>query len=108
MNWAHRLYFPSLSSGRRFQALRIDVGRRDDDHHDGRAVCDRISSYVATQTCNIRGLSLRRTHIAVCVVGALIFVLGIDLVTEAIWDTRNRVNRMEYITVWAIAIGMTV
>jgi len=46
--------------------------------------------------------------IAVCVVGALIFVLGIDLVTEAIWDTRNRVNRMEYITVWAIAIGMTV
>lgn len=44
---------------------------------------------------------------AVMVVGALIFVLGIDLVIEAVWDTRNRVNRMEYITIWAIAIGMT-
>ena len=27
------------------------------------------------------------------VVGALIFVLGIDLVKEALWDTRARVNR---------------
>ena len=27
------------------------------------------------------------------VVGALIFVLGIDLVKEALWDTRHRVNR---------------
>ncbi|KAK8864231.1 hypothetical protein IAR55_001477 [Kwoniella newhampshirensis] len=44
----------------------------------------------------------------VMVVGALIFVLGIDLVIEAVWDTRHRVNRMEYITIWAIAIGMTV
>ena len=42
------------------------------------------------------------------VVGALIFVLGLDLTVEAVWDTRNRVNRMEYITIWAIAIGMTV
>jgi SulP family sulfate permease len=41
------------------------------------------------------------------VVGALIFVLGIDLATEAVWDTRNRVNRMEYITIWVITIGMT-
>lgn len=61
----------------------------------------------------IRTIACFRAHAdeaalpAVCVVGALIFVLGIDLVTEAIWDTRNRVNRMEYITVWAIAIGMT-
>lgn len=30
---------------------------------------------------------------AVMVVGALIFVLGIDLVKEALWDTRHRVNR---------------
>ncbi|KAJ9102047.1 hypothetical protein QFC19_004975 [Naganishia cerealis] len=45
---------------------------------------------------------------AVMVVGALIFVLGIDLVKEAVWDTRHRVNRMEYITIWAITIGMTV
>lgn len=29
---------------------------------------------------------------AVMVVGALIFVLGIDLVKEALWDTRHRVN----------------
>lgn len=26
------------------------------------------------------------------VVGALIFVLGIDLVKEALWDTRHRVS----------------
>ena len=26
------------------------------------------------------------------VVGSLIFVLGIDLVKEALWDTRHRVN----------------
>lgn len=32
-------------------------------------------------------------HIAVMVVGSLIFVLGIDLVKEALWDTRHRVNR---------------
>ncbi|OCF36928.1 vacuolar protein [Kwoniella heveanensis BCC8398] len=44
----------------------------------------------------------------VMVVGALIFVLGIDLTIEAVWDTRHRVNRSEYITIWAIAIGMTV
>ena len=31
--------------------------------------------------------------IAVMLVGALIFVLGIDLVKEALWDTRHRVSR---------------
>ena len=46
--------------------------------------------------------------IAVAVVGALIFVLGIDLLVEAVWDTRHKVNRTEYITIWAITIGMTV
>lgn len=46
--------------------------------------------------------------VAVMVVGALIFVLRIDLLMEAVWDTRHRVNKMEYITIWAIAIGMTV
>lgn len=51
----------------------------------------------------IRGLR----DAAVMVVGALIFVLGLDLTLEAVWDTRNRVNRSEYITIWAIAIGMT-
>ncbi len=61
------------------------------------------------------------------VVGALIFVLGIDLVKEALWDTRHRVNRYwlwlwlavfdayqnvfprsEYITIASIMICMTV
>jgi hypothetical protein len=31
--------------------------------------------------------------IAVMVVGALIFVLGLDLVKEALWDTRHRTSR---------------
>ncbi|KAI0337869.1 hypothetical protein BDW22DRAFT_1363648 [Trametopsis cervina] len=47
-------------------------------------------------------------YIPVMVVGALIFVLGIDLVKEALWDTRHRVNRSEYITIASIMICMTV
>ncbi|ORY32605.1 sulfate transporter family-domain-containing protein [Naematelia encephala] len=47
------------------------------------------------------------SYLPVMVVGALIFVLGIDLVVEAVWDTRRRVNLSEYITIWAIAVGMT-
>ncbi len=46
-------------------------------------------------------------YLPITLVGALIYVLGIDLLLEAVWDTRNKVNRMEYITIWAIAIGMT-
>ncbi|KAI0739439.1 sulfate transporter family-domain-containing protein [Daedaleopsis nitida] len=46
--------------------------------------------------------------IPVMVVGALIFVLGIDLVKEALWDTRHRVSRTEYITIASIMIVMTV
>lgn len=58
------------------------------------------------------------------VVGALIFVLGIDLVKEALWDTRHRVNwsvnffersntylgtlRSEYVTIASIMICMTI
>ena len=42
------------------------------------------------------------------VVGALIFVLGIDLVKEALWDTRHRVSRAEYITIASIMVAMTV
>lgn len=42
------------------------------------------------------------------VVGALIFVLGIDLVKEALWDTRHRVNRLEYVTIASIMVCMTV
>jgi MFS superfamily sulfate permease-like transporter len=44
----------------------------------------------------------------VVLVGALIFVLGIDLVKEALWDTRNRVNKLEYLTIVSIMITMTV
>ena len=42
------------------------------------------------------------------VVGALIFVLGIDLVKEALWDTRHRVSRPEYVTIASIMVAMTV
>lgn len=71
----------------------------------------------------------------VMVVGALIFVLGLDLVKEvrphqllappacltdrrlkrcvsprpqALWDTRHKVTAFEYITIVAITVGMTV
>ncbi|KAF7291504.1 Sulfate transporter family protein [Mycena kentingensis (nom. inval.)] len=47
-------------------------------------------------------------YIPVMVVGALIFVLGIDLCKEALWDTRQRVSRSEYITIVLIMVCMTV
>ncbi|KIP03684.1 hypothetical protein PHLGIDRAFT_110510 [Phlebiopsis gigantea 11061_1 CR5-6] len=47
-------------------------------------------------------------YIPVMVVGALIFVLGIDLVKEALWDTRHRVNRSEYVTILSIMVCMTI
>ncbi|KAJ3529960.1 hypothetical protein NM688_g7780 [Phlebia brevispora] len=47
-------------------------------------------------------------YIPVMVVGALIFVLGIDLVKEALWDTRHRVNWSEYVTIASIMVCMTV
>lgn len=46
-------------------------------------------------------------YIPVMVVSALILVLGIDLVKEALWDTRHRVSRMEYITIVSIMVTMT-
>ncbi|TFK22839.1 hypothetical protein FA15DRAFT_671086 [Coprinopsis marcescibilis] len=48
------------------------------------------------------------SYLPVMVVGALIFVLGIDLVKEALWDTRHRVSRSEYITIVSIMVCMTV
>lgn len=33
------------------------------------------------------------SNAAVMLVGALVFVLGIDLLREALWDTRHRVSR---------------
>ncbi|KAH9475182.1 hypothetical protein JR316_0012293 [Psilocybe cubensis] len=46
--------------------------------------------------------------IPIMVVGALIFVLGIDLVKEAVWDNRHRVSWSEYITIISIMVCMTV
>ncbi|KAI6096494.1 sulfate transporter family-domain-containing protein [Pisolithus sp. B1] len=46
--------------------------------------------------------------LAVVVVGALIFALGIDLVKEALWDTRYRVSWTEYVTIVSIVVTMTV
>lgn len=47
-------------------------------------------------------------YLPVPVVGALIFVLGIDLVREAVWDTFGRVNLWEYCTIWVIVVVMTI
>lgn len=46
-------------------------------------------------------------YIPIMLVGALIFVLGIDLVKEALWDTRTRVNRSEYLTIVSIMVCMS-
>jgi SulP family sulfate permease len=47
-------------------------------------------------------------YLPVMLVGALIFVLGIDLVREALWDTRHRVSKTEYITILSIMVCMTI
>lgn len=47
-------------------------------------------------------------YLPVMLVGALIFVLGIDLVREALWDTRHRTSRTEYVTILSIIICMTI
>jgi SulP family sulfate permease len=54
------------------------------------------------------GILLTRSATAVMVVSSLIFVLGIDLVKEALWDTRHRVSKPEYITIASIIVAMTV
>lgn len=46
-------------------------------------------------------------YLPIMVVGALIFVLGLDLFREALWDTLGRVNRLEYITIVIIVVVMT-
>ena len=84
-------------------------------------------SYFLLQINFVLCLILQFVFIAVMLVGALIFVLGIDLVKEALWDTRHRVSRCvltnysgtcfcidaspfdrsEYITIVSIMICMT-
>jgi sulfate permease, SulP family len=44
--------------------------------------------------------------IPVMVVGALIFLLGMDLLIEALFDTWGRVNSLEYLTIIAIIVSM--
>jgi SulP family sulfate permease len=46
--------------------------------------------------------------IPVCVVGSLIFLLGFELLKEALYDTIGRVNRVEYITIVIIVLTMGV
>ena len=47
------------------------------------------------------------SYMPVMIVGALIFVLGIDLAKEALYDTVGRVNGWEYLTIWVIVVVMT-
>ncbi|KAF8337345.1 uncharacterized protein EI90DRAFT_2910517 [Cantharellus anzutake] len=47
-------------------------------------------------------------YIPVIEVGALIFVLGIDLAVEAAWETRKKASTSEYITILGIMAVMTV
>ena len=65
-------------------------------------------SYIRESRASTGGVVTYITTQAVMLVGALIFVLGIDLVKEALWDTRNRVNRLEYLTIASIMVAMTV
>jgi sulfate permease, SulP family len=45
-------------------------------------------------------------YIPVMVVGALIFLLGIELIEEAVVDTWGRLHRLEYITILIIVVTM--
>ena len=44
--------------------------------------------------------------IPVMIVGTLIYMLGIELVIEAVWDTRNKIHKLEYCTILAIVLIM--
>jgi SulP family sulfate permease len=46
--------------------------------------------------------------IPVCLVGALIFLLGFELLEEALWDTFGKCHKLEYITIIAIVLIMGV
>lgn len=37
----------------------------------------------------------------------LIYILGFDLLKEAVWDTWGRVTGFDYFTIWIIVIAMT-
>ncbi|KAF2639759.1 sulfate transporter family protein-like protein [Massarina eburnea CBS 473.64] len=46
--------------------------------------------------------------IPICLVGALIFLLGIELMQEALWDPFGKCHRLEYLTIVAIVLVMGV
>ena len=54
---------------------------------------DLVPSHISVSVLSNFPLFSEAVNLAVMVVGALIFVLGIDLVKEALWDTRHRVSR---------------
>ncbi|KAL5115225.1 hypothetical protein ACEQ8H_006899 [Pleosporales sp. CAS-2024a] len=45
-------------------------------------------------------------YIPICLVGSLIFLLGIDLMKEALWDTWGKCHKLEYLTILAIVLIM--
>jgi SulP family sulfate permease len=45
-------------------------------------------------------------YIPICLVGALIFLLGIDLMKEALWDTFGKCHKLEYLTILVIVLVM--
>ena len=47
-------------------------------------------------------------YIPICLVGALIFLLGIELMQEALWDPFGKCHRLEYLTIVAIVFIMGV
>ncbi|KAF2189622.1 hypothetical protein K469DRAFT_658613 [Zopfia rhizophila CBS 207.26] len=47
-------------------------------------------------------------YIPICLVGALIFMLGIELLREAVWDTFGKLHKLEYLTIIAIVLIMGV
>ncbi|KAF2735445.1 hypothetical protein EJ04DRAFT_193777 [Polyplosphaeria fusca] len=47
-------------------------------------------------------------YIPVCLVGALIFLLGIELMEEAVWDTFGKCHKLEYLTIIVIVLLMGV
>jgi sulfate permease, SulP family len=46
--------------------------------------------------------------IPICVVGALIFLLGIELLEEALWATWGKLHKLEYATIVVIVVTMGV
>lgn len=46
------------------------------------------------------------SFIPICIVGSLIFLLGYELIIEALWDTLGKLNTFEYLTVVIIVFTM--